>query len=62
MWDKNRPSRIIPKAEVYTSGDVTVSGLTISRFEGGKVVEEWTTWDTFGMLVQLGAIPEPARA
>ena len=25
-------------------------------------VEEWTTWDTFGMLVQLGAMPEPARA
>ena len=45
-----------------TGKDVTVSGLTISRFEGGKVVEEWTTWDTFGMLVQLGAIPEPARA
>ena len=45
-----------------TGKDVTVSGLTISRFEGGKVVEEWTTWDTLGMLVQLGAIPEPARA
>ena len=45
-----------------TGKDVTVSGLTISRFEGGKVVEEWTTWDTLGMLVQLGQIPEPARA
>jgi steroid delta-isomerase-like uncharacterized protein len=45
-----------------TGKDVTVSGLTISRFAGGKVVEEWTTWDTLGMLVQLGAIPEPARA
>ncbi|HEY4622094.1 MAG TPA: ester cyclase [Gaiellaceae bacterium] len=45
-----------------TGKDVTVSGLTISRFEGGQIVEEWTTWDTLGMLVQLGAIPEPARA
>jgi steroid delta-isomerase-like uncharacterized protein len=45
-----------------TGKDVTVSGLTISRFAGGKVVEEWTTWDTLGLLVQLGAIPEPARA
>jgi steroid delta-isomerase-like uncharacterized protein len=45
-----------------TGKDVTVSGLTISRLEGGKIVEEWTTWDTLGMLVQLGAIPEPARA
>ena len=25
VWDKNRPSRIIPRAQVYTSGDVTVS-------------------------------------
>ena len=27
VWDKNRPSRIIPRAEVYTSGDVTVEEL-----------------------------------
>ena len=27
VWDKNRPSRIIPKAEVYTSSDVTVEEL-----------------------------------
>jgi len=45
-----------------TGKDVTVTGLTISRFAGGKVVEEWTTWDTLGMLVQLGVIPAPARA
>lgn len=45
-----------------TGKDVTVSGLTISRLDGDKVVEEWTTWDALGMLVQLGAIPEPARA
>lgn len=44
-----------------TGKEVTVTGLTISRLEGGKVVEQWTTWDTLGMLVQLGAIPEPAR-
>src|SRR5262245_19211747 len=31
VWDKNRPSRIIPRAEVYTSGDVTVEEL---RAEG----------------------------
>jgi hypothetical protein len=27
VWDKNRPTRIIPKAAVYTSGDVTVEEL-----------------------------------
>ena len=45
-----------------TGKEVTISGLTISRLEGDMVVEEWTTWDTLGMLIQLGAIPEPARA
>ena len=27
VWDKDRPSRIIPRAEVYTSGDVTIEEL-----------------------------------
>ena len=27
VWDKNRPTRIIPRAEVYTSRDVTVEEL-----------------------------------
>ena len=45
-----------------TGREVTVSGLTLSRLENGMVVEEWTTWDTLGMLVQLGAVPAPAQA
>ena len=45
-----------------TGKGVTVSGLTISRLESGMVVEEWTTWDTLGMLVQLGVIPAPTQA
>ena len=27
VWDKNRPTRIIPRAEYYPSGDVTVEEL-----------------------------------
>ena len=27
VWDKNRPTRIIPRVEVLTSGDVTVEEL-----------------------------------
>ena len=45
-----------------TGRQVTVSGLTISRLEGGKIVEEFQNWDTFGMLQQLDAIPVMARA
>lgn len=45
-----------------TGKEVTVTGLTFSRIEGDKVIEEWNTWDTLGMLVQLGAVPQLARA
>ena len=27
VWDKNRPTRMIPRAEIYTSSDVTVEEL-----------------------------------
>jgi predicted ester cyclase len=45
-----------------TRKQATVSGITISRLANGKVVEEWTNWDTFGMLQQLGAVPAMAPA
>jgi steroid delta-isomerase-like uncharacterized protein len=45
-----------------TGREVTVRGITISRISAGKVVESWSNWDALGMLVQLGAVPEPARA
>ena len=35
-----------------------VTGMTISRFEGGKVVEHISNWDTLGMLQQLGFVPK----
>jgi ketosteroid isomerase-like protein len=44
-----------------TGKEVTISGQTISRLEGGKIVEERTNWDTLGILVQLGAVPATAR-
>jgi steroid delta-isomerase-like uncharacterized protein len=45
-----------------TGKQVTVTGITISRLANGKVVEEWTQWDTLGMLQQLGVVPEMAQA
>jgi hypothetical protein len=27
-----------------------------------KVIEEYTSWDTFGMMEQLGVVPELAHA
>jgi hypothetical protein len=33
VWDKNRPSRMIPRTEIFTSGDVTIEEL---RGEGDE--------------------------
>lgn len=45
-----------------TGKQVTVTGVVISRFSGGKAAEEWELIDTLGMLQQLGAIPAPEQA
>jgi predicted ester cyclase len=34
---------------------VRFNGITISRFEGGKIVEDWSITDTLSLLRQLGA-------
>ena len=36
---------------------ISVAGITISRFEDGKVAEEWELYDMMGMMQQLGALP-----
>jgi hypothetical protein len=33
---------------------VRFNGITISRFENGLIVEDWSVTDTLGMLRQLG--------
>jgi steroid delta-isomerase-like uncharacterized protein len=45
-----------------TGKQASVTGLTLSRLVGGKIVEEHTNWDTLGMLQQLDAIPVLAHA
>lgn len=45
-----------------TGKEVTVSGITVSRLADGRIVEEWELIDALGMLVQLGAVPQPATA
>ena len=40
----------------------TVTGISIDRIEGGKIVESWGNWDTLGMMQQLGAMPAAAAA
>jgi steroid delta-isomerase-like uncharacterized protein len=45
-----------------TGNQVRVAGMTISRIEEGKIVEEWEIYDTLGMMQQLGAIPSAEEA
>jgi len=35
---------------------VQFNGITISRFEDGLIVEDWSVTDTLGMLRQLGVL------
>jgi ketosteroid isomerase-like protein len=37
---------------------VTLKGMSISRFEDGKVVEVWDLFDRLGLYQQLGVVPE----
>jgi steroid delta-isomerase-like uncharacterized protein len=37
----------------------TVTGISIDRFEDGKIAESWSNWDTLGLMRQLGAAPPP---
>jgi len=42
-----------------TGKHVTIRGIEINRFEGGKSVEHWVEMDTLGLMQQLGVIPSP---
>jgi len=41
---------------------ITVDEVSISRIAGGRIVEDWNTWDVLGLLRQLGASPEATGA
>ena len=41
---------------------VTVTGITIDRFDEGKITETWTNWDTLGLMQSIGAVPQPGAA
>jgi predicted ester cyclase len=43
-----------------TGKEVTITGITYSKISDGQLHEAWTSWDTLGMLQQLGAVPEAA--
>ena len=40
-----------------TNKRTSTAGINIVRCLGGKVVEEWSSWDVLGLLQQLGVVP-----
>src|SRR6188508_810105 len=62
VWDKNRPTRIIPRAEVYTSGDVTIEELP--RLQRGQIPEggRWRGRNCSVALLRAGASDTPDAA
>jgi predicted ester cyclase len=45
-----------------TGKEVTVTGLTISRLEDGKISEEFRNWDFYGMIRQVEGASARVRA
>ena len=41
-----------------TGRQVETQGITIHRIEGGKIVEEWNSWDNMSLMQQLGLVAE----
>lgn len=40
-----------------TGKAVAIDGMTFFRFEEGRIVEEWTTYDNLSVMQQLGLLP-----
>jgi steroid delta-isomerase-like uncharacterized protein len=45
-----------------TGKRATVTGVGIDRYQNGKFVEAWASYDMLGMLQQLGVVPSLAPA
>jgi predicted ester cyclase len=41
---------------------VEITGISIHRIAGGKLVEHWANADQLGLMQQLGALPAPEPA
>ena len=55
----NTGAIVTPMPIPATSKQVTMTGILIVRFAGGKGVEVWDQADSLGLFQQLGLIPAP---
>jgi predicted ester cyclase len=42
-----------------TGNRLTISGITIERFEDGKIVEAWRSMDMLAVMRGIGALESP---
>lgn len=40
-----------------TGKKMSVDGITISQLANGKIMDSYVSWDMWGMILQLGAVP-----
>ena len=45
-----------------TGKEIAVDAISVHRIADGKIAEDWSVWDTLGLLQQIGAVPAPASA
>ena len=45
-----------------TGRPIAVAGVIIDRFSNGQIAEEWATYDSLGLLQQVGAAPAVGAA
>jgi predicted ester cyclase len=45
--------RVVVRWTVRGRHDLSLTGITIHRFDGGKIVETWGNWDALGLMQQL---------
>jgi len=56
-WSSQGTHRAPLNVIAPTGKRVSVSGMTLARFSGGKIVEGWVNWDALGLLQQLNVVP-----
>jgi predicted ester cyclase len=60
VWEGDRVASRWAMHGTHRGRRVTLRGITISRFEHGRIVEDWSFSDTTGLLRQLGALRSAA--
>ncbi len=45
-----------------TNKSIEVTGMVIWRIANNKIVEDWTEWNLFGLMQQLGVISAPTNS